>query len=483
MNHNASRPVWLNDDWYFDATRNILRKDGMQYEMEHQLFVLLDYFVQREQQVLGKDRLITDNWPGKVVNEDSLTVAISKLRKVFGEQAKQPTLIKTIPGIGYQFIASVRQAEDAAPEAIAKARRRSILKAWPLFAAVLLMSWLALPWLLQEPEPMAQPQQDAGVTADITPLQRLIQQSEQAERSQIPDLLDKWRNMLLQDPELVQGYWHLAWLKIRLLGNDLPEQPQHFAELNALLQRVVALEPGHAEAWSWLARIHFWHRSDYAQSAAYFEQALQLKEDANFYYAYGEMLLAHGQFEATFELANRALQMLPHLYAFPGMAWAYQLSGHTDEAWRELQRIGQTERQTKMWHCSALRISYELGLYEHTFQSLQWLLQQSDEGRRHLHEVTKLYQTEGMPAVFGYLLAHEFTDDIGHYRPPLSWARYAILTGDLETAEQLFQQAAALRQIPLLWAAVDPVYAPLHQSPVFTNWLQSIQLSETMLAR
>lgn len=155
MNHNASRPVWLNDDWYFDATRNILRKDGVQYEMEHQLFVLLDYFVQREQQVLGKDQLITDNWPGKVVNEDSLTVAISKLRKVFGEQAKQPTLIKTIPGIGYQFIASVRQAEDAAQEATSEAKGGSILKAWPLFAAVLLMSWLALPWLLQEPEPMA----------------------------------------------------------------------------------------------------------------------------------------------------------------------------------------------------------------------------------------------------------------------------------------------------------------------------------------
>ncbi|MCC5827435.1 winged helix-turn-helix domain-containing protein [Alkalimonas sp.] len=482
MNHNASRPVWLNDHWYLDATRNILRKDGVQYEMEHQLFVLLDYFVQREQQVLGKDQLITDNWPGKVVNEDSLTVAISKLRKVFGEQAKQPTLIKTIPGVGYQFIASVRPAEQVL-ENSAQPHRSAMRRAWPLFAAVLLMSWLALPWLLQEPETMGQPEQDAGVTADITPLQRLMQQSEQAERPQIPDLLDEWRNMLLQDPELVQGYWYLAWLKIRLLGNDLPEQPQHFAELNGLLQRVVALEPNHAEAWSWLARIHFWHRSDYAQSAAYFEQALQLKEDANFYYAYGEMLLAHGQFESTFELSNRALQMLPHLYAFPGMAWAYQLSGHTEEAWHELQRISQTERETKMWHCSALRISYELGLYEQTFQSLRWLLQQSDEGLSHLDEVTKLYQTEGMPAVFGFLLANQFTDDIGHYRPPLSWARYAILTGDLATAEQYFQQAVALRQIPLLWAAVDPVYAPLHQSEVFTSWLQHIRLSGAVLAR
>lgn len=141
--------VWLNKHWYFDAKHNILRKkDGAVQDMEHQLFVLLDYFIRREQQVLSKDQLLQDNWPGRVVNEDSLTVAISKLRKVFGEKARQPRLIKTIPGVGYQFIGQVQPAEYVTEFSTAQSDRASLLRAWPLFAAVLLMSWLAVPLLL-----------------------------------------------------------------------------------------------------------------------------------------------------------------------------------------------------------------------------------------------------------------------------------------------------------------------------------------------
>ncbi|SEA85034.1 winged helix-turn-helix domain-containing protein [Alkalimonas amylolytica] len=473
--------VWLNKHWYFDARHNILRKkDGAAQDMEHQLFVLLDYFIRREQQVLSKDLLLQDNWPGRVVNEDSLTVAISKLRKVFGEKARQPSLIKTIPGVGYQFIGQVQPAEYATEFSTTQSDRASLLRAWPLFAAVLLMSWLAVPLLLHEPAPSQTMHPDAGAKKDLVMLQELTQQSEQAALSQIPELLAQWRTFLIAEPEQVQGYWYLAWLKIRLLGQQLPEQPQHFGELNALLQKVVTLEPTHAEAWSWLARLHFWHQADYAQAASYYQQALQLKKDAGFYYGYAEMQLARGKFDETVALVDKARQLRPHDFAFPGLAWAYQLSGRSEEAWQELLRITQTERASGLWHRSALRITHELGLDQQSFASMRWLLQQTDEGQEQLAAVEHHFHQGGLTAVYRYLLGVQFSGDIGHYRPPLSWARYAILADEHETALQYFEQTVAIRQAPLLWAAVDPFYQPLHCSPPFQRWLETLQLGELL---
>ena len=48
-------------------------------------------------QVVAKERLIQTVWPDVFVTDDVLTRAISELRRVFGDDAKEPRFIETIP--------------------------------------------------------------------------------------------------------------------------------------------------------------------------------------------------------------------------------------------------------------------------------------------------------------------------------------------------------------------------------------------------
>ena len=58
-------------------------------------------------EVVAKERLIQTVWPDAFVTDDVLTRAISELRRVFGDDAKEPRFIQTIPKGGYRLIARV----------------------------------------------------------------------------------------------------------------------------------------------------------------------------------------------------------------------------------------------------------------------------------------------------------------------------------------------------------------------------------------
>jgi len=58
-------------------------------------------------EVVSKERLMRSVWPDAFVGDDVLTRCISELRRVFGDDAKEPRFIQTIPKSGYRLIAPV----------------------------------------------------------------------------------------------------------------------------------------------------------------------------------------------------------------------------------------------------------------------------------------------------------------------------------------------------------------------------------------
>ena len=58
-------------------------------------------------QVVPKERLIGAVWPDTFVSDDVLTRAISELRRVFGDDVRNPRFIQTIPKSGYRLMAPV----------------------------------------------------------------------------------------------------------------------------------------------------------------------------------------------------------------------------------------------------------------------------------------------------------------------------------------------------------------------------------------
>lgn len=85
---------------------------GVPLPLSDKAFDALVYLVQHAGRVVTKDELLRALWPTTVVEESSLYVAISTLRRTLKDDtaAPAPRFIATIAGRGYQFIADLRTA-------------------------------------------------------------------------------------------------------------------------------------------------------------------------------------------------------------------------------------------------------------------------------------------------------------------------------------------------------------------------------------
>lgn len=69
-------------------------------------FRLLHYFMQNAGQILSKKQLLAELWDndGNFVDENTLSVNISRLRSKIEQDSKKPQTIKTVHGLGYVWV-------------------------------------------------------------------------------------------------------------------------------------------------------------------------------------------------------------------------------------------------------------------------------------------------------------------------------------------------------------------------------------------
>lgn len=103
---------------FCDQQQTLSSEDGV-IQLEPMMVELLGYFCQHPDSIVSKDQLIEQVWLGRVVNDNTVSKLVTKLRKAFGDDAKQPKFIATFPKKGYKFIASVTPLPEQ--EAIAVA--------------------------------------------------------------------------------------------------------------------------------------------------------------------------------------------------------------------------------------------------------------------------------------------------------------------------------------------------------------------------
>lgn len=106
-----SRPVFGLDCWLVYPTRNLIQfcadevgDNQEQRQLEPRLMRLLCLLAASADSVVSRDDIITVLWPRVVVNENSLTRAVSDLRRCLTPPgAQRTTLIQTIPKRGYRL--------------------------------------------------------------------------------------------------------------------------------------------------------------------------------------------------------------------------------------------------------------------------------------------------------------------------------------------------------------------------------------------
>jgi eukaryotic-like serine/threonine-protein kinase len=99
-----------------DANAHVLAREGKDVPLPPKCFELLCLLVRENGRLLGKDHLMEVLWPNVFVEEANLPNLVGALRKYLNDSPRGSTYIRTIPKLGYRFVAPTKsvtcRAED-----------------------------------------------------------------------------------------------------------------------------------------------------------------------------------------------------------------------------------------------------------------------------------------------------------------------------------------------------------------------------------
>lgn len=86
----------------FDFTRLQFEKQGVELALSRTEQRLLQLLVRNRGQVVPRDTLLDQVWDGgEFVDENTLSVAVRRLRAKLEEDPRRPSYIQTVYGVGY----------------------------------------------------------------------------------------------------------------------------------------------------------------------------------------------------------------------------------------------------------------------------------------------------------------------------------------------------------------------------------------------
>ena len=101
----SSKIMSLGDGVLVDTEKGQVSKNGTPVELSALEYRLLSVFINNKGILLSRNKLLEDIWDigGDFVNDNTLTVYIKRLREKIESDPQNPTIIKTMRGLGYRM--------------------------------------------------------------------------------------------------------------------------------------------------------------------------------------------------------------------------------------------------------------------------------------------------------------------------------------------------------------------------------------------
>lgn len=87
-----------------DLAQGGLLRDGKLVPLGNRALEILIVLASAKGEIVTKDKLMTQVWPGRVVEENNIQVHVSALRKALGDDNASASCVVTIPGRGYRLV-------------------------------------------------------------------------------------------------------------------------------------------------------------------------------------------------------------------------------------------------------------------------------------------------------------------------------------------------------------------------------------------
>jgi pimeloyl-ACP methyl ester carboxylesterase/DNA-binding winged helix-turn-helix (wHTH) protein len=103
----------MSGDLVIDTDRFLLERGGESLHVQPQVFDVLSHLVRNRERVVPKTELLDSIWGDRFVSESTLTSRIKVARHVVGDDGIMQSVIKTVHGRGYRWVADVTVEPDA----------------------------------------------------------------------------------------------------------------------------------------------------------------------------------------------------------------------------------------------------------------------------------------------------------------------------------------------------------------------------------
>jgi len=102
-------------DWCVNPVTCQISRNGESARVEERTMRLLLCLAEHAGQVVSIDELLNQVWPDVIVTSDSVYQAVTSLRRLLGDDTKNPIYIATVPRLGYRLLATVSPLSDPIP--------------------------------------------------------------------------------------------------------------------------------------------------------------------------------------------------------------------------------------------------------------------------------------------------------------------------------------------------------------------------------
>ncbi|MEW6212917.1 MAG: winged helix-turn-helix domain-containing protein, partial [Acidobacteriota bacterium] len=105
----ARKQIYRFGQFTLDCVERRLTRDEEEIYLQPKTFDTLLYLVERHGSLVKKEEMLRALWADAFVTENALTRCIKEVREALADDAYQPRFIKTVPRVGYRFIAEVEE--------------------------------------------------------------------------------------------------------------------------------------------------------------------------------------------------------------------------------------------------------------------------------------------------------------------------------------------------------------------------------------
>jgi DNA-binding winged helix-turn-helix (wHTH) protein/tetratricopeptide (TPR) repeat protein len=268
----TSGPIYGFGEFRLDIDQRVLSRGSSRLRVSPKAFDLLVLLLRQPGRVMTKETLLARLWPDVSVEEGTLAVHISVLRKTLNDEMRPFRYIETVPKVGYRFIASVEIDGSL-----------------------------------------------RGHSADGKPLElfELVGRGRShyltGSSLHLPSAESAFRAAIALDPSYGPGHAGLALTLCAQAYNRVAAHGQAYAEARVAALRALAMDPGSADAQAALGTVLFHSEWDWSGAERSLCRALEVNPD------HTEALLQYGALQdaihgaaAGLPIKQQALERAPY---------------------------------------------------------------------------------------------------------------------------------------------------------------------------